>query len=249
MTMSEPRTSTVIRLDYQVETIPEAWELPEVPVPESRPHDLTLDYLKALLAAWIARTSRDAIVARNLAVRWLPDHPRVGVDPDLCLIEPAPPDADELTSLCLWRPGHIAPLLAIEVVSRNHPYKDYVDVQDKYAACGIGELWVLDPWLLGPRALGGPAPLQIWRRDPSGAFVRAHHGSGPVFSDAIGSWVRVENEHVVVSDDAFGRARWRTQDELTRERAEVAESRAEVAESRAAELERRLAELERGKHE
>lgn len=46
------------------------WTFPEEPVPESQSHDQTLDLLEAILLAWVARTSRSALVARNLAVRW-----------------------------------------------------------------------------------------------------------------------------------------------------------------------------------
>jgi hypothetical protein len=66
MVMSESR---VVELSYRPNPVPDAWVLPEEPVPESRPHDLTIDRLKALLGAWIEKSGRDAIVTRNLAVR------------------------------------------------------------------------------------------------------------------------------------------------------------------------------------
>jgi hypothetical protein len=37
------------------------------------------------------RAGRDALVAENLAFRWNERRPSIGVDPDVCLIEPAPP--------------------------------------------------------------------------------------------------------------------------------------------------------------
>jgi Uma2 family endonuclease len=49
-------------------------------------------------------------------------------------------------------PSAFHPILAIEVVSPGHPYKDYVDTPERCAACGIGELWVYDPMLAGPRS-------------------------------------------------------------------------------------------------
>ncbi len=262
------------RLDPGTDRALETWVLPEVPVPESQPHDRMLDHLKALLFAWVARTSRSAMVARNLAVRWLEKHPQVGIDPDLCLVEPAPPRAEELESLCLWRRGHRAPRLCIEVVSRNHPYKDYGEVHERYAACGVEELWVLDPRRLGPKKLGGPAPLQIWRREPTGVFVRVHHGGGPARSEVLDAWVHpVSGASMRIADDKAGLSMWLTQEEAERaekeaalaareaervqkeaalaaQEAERAEKEAERAEKEAEraqrlELERRVKELER----
>lgn len=220
MVMSEPIAPPVVQLRYEVHAAPEAWVLPEVPVPESHSHDVTLDYLKALLQAWLARAGRSGIVARNLAVRWMEEHPKVGVDPDLCVIAPTPPDVERLTSLCLWKPGHVAPRLAIEVVSQSHPYKDYAQVQDKYAACGVRELWVLDPELFGPRALGGPIPLQIWER--RGAVLeRVYFGAGPARSRTLDALVWASP--VRITTDECGSDPWLTVTE---------------------ELERRLRELE-----
>src|SRR5690606_26883126 len=104
----------------------------------------------------------------NLAVRWDERHPAVGVDPDVCVLDPAPPDADALTSVKTWESGHAPPSLAIEVVSDSNPRKDYVVAPDKYAASGIGELWIFDPLLCGPKAQGGPHRLQLWQRRASG---------------------------------------------------------------------------------
>ena len=91
----------------------------------------------------------------------------------MCVIDAAPLDFDDdLSSLCLCKQGHQAPRLCVEVVSHSHPYQDYTAIQERYAALGTLELLVLDPWLHGPRALGGPMPLQLWRRDATGLFER-----------------------------------------------------------------------------
>lgn len=231
----------IIELHYRLEPELDAWVLPEVPVPESHPHDLFLDHLKALLAAWVARTGRDAIVARNLAVRWVKSHPKVGVDPDLCLIEPPPPRAaKDLESLCLWKPGHVVPKLAIEVVSRNHPYKDYVEVHEKYAACGIPELWVLDPRRLGPKRWGGPHAIQIWRGKAE-AFERVYQGDGPARADAVGAWLVVGPNGITLGDDERGEQPWLTMDEAARAEAEASRAQAEAALARVRELEAKLA--------
>ncbi|HEU4537922.1 MAG TPA: hypothetical protein VFS00_27570, partial [Polyangiaceae bacterium] len=104
---------------------PPSWDLDETPVLESTLHDQALALMALLLAAWADRTGRIARVARNLALRWYEESPRVGLDPDLALYEPPPPDFDALGSVCTWLPGHAAPKVALEVVSAGHPRKDY----------------------------------------------------------------------------------------------------------------------------
>jgi Uma2 family endonuclease len=191
-------------------------------VPESDTHDVAIEYLRALLLAWAARSGRSLKIARNLGIRWVQREPRAGFDPDLCVIEPAPPVDVPLTSLRLWEPGHTPPLLAIEIVSPGHPYKDYVDTPDRCAASGVGELWVYDPMLKGPKAHGGPHLLQIWRRSDAGAFERCHAGSGPAYSPALEAWLHPNASQLpsaaqlVIAGDSEGRERWLTTEETER---------------------------------
>lgn len=65
----------VVALRYPLERVPDEWEIPEVPVPESVSHEALVTYLRALLAAWTARNNHEVAIARNLAVHW-PDRPR-----------------------------------------------------------------------------------------------------------------------------------------------------------------------------
>lgn len=205
-----------VSIRYEIPRTRPDWTLPEEPVPESQPHDQTLDLLKALLLAWVERTGRNALVARNLAVRWEPSQPNIGVDPDLCLVEPRTPEGDELESLCTWKPGHTAPRLAVEVVS-SKPRKDYATAPEKCAAAGIEELWVFDPKLVGPRSGGGPHRLQLWRREDDG-FRRLYAGEGPVYSPALSAWVFAVNEgqRVRIADDREGTQWWMTREEAER---------------------------------
>ena len=130
--------SSRVAVQYSLpRSLPE-WELPEVPVPESPEHDEIADRLEHLLLAWLARSGRGGTVRRNLAIRWDVQNPRVGVDPDVCWIDSPPPGffEGELDSLRLWLPGHRVPPLAIEIVSRSHPYKDYGRVQRSTRSSG-----------------------------------------------------------------------------------------------------------------
>ena len=225
--------SSFVALRYAVRPQSEAWVLPEGKVPESVPHDRAAERLKSVLAEWARGLDRPVTVARNFAIRWIEDTPRIGIDPDVCVLDPPPPDVEELGSLCLWRPDHHAPVICFEIVSANHPHKDYRDVHERYAALGAYELVVFDPLLAGPASLGGPIPIQLWRLDSMGAFERVYAGPGPVYSEALEAFVSVRGRHLVVSDDARGEREWLP-----------AEERAERAERERDQVAARLAELE-----
>jgi Uma2 family endonuclease len=224
----------VVSLRYRVGRSPEAWVLPEGPVPESTAHDAALERICSLLRAWAARVANGARISRNLAVRWLPDHPRTGIDPDVAVLLPGPADFDDLTSYRVWEPGRPPPALAVEVVSAGHPYKDYSWVHEGYAAMGALELLVFDPLLLGPKSLG-PVPLQLWRRDLTGAFERVHYGDTPVYSQVLEAWFVVEGRSLVIAEDRAAQRRWPTLEEAAaaQSKAEAAQSKAEAARERA----------------
>ena len=229
------------RVIYEVPKSRADWELSEETMPESVWHDEAVALLKAILAWWA--TSQDSVqVARNLAVRWDSARPKVGLDPDVSVLHPRPPDGENLASLRTWLPGHLAPKLAIEVVSESNPNKDYAQAPDKYAASGTEELWIFDPQLAGPRAQGGPVRLQIWRR-AEGSFVREYAGEGPAWSSALGAWAVVtEGGRLLrIASAADGSGASPTDAEAQRKETET--QRAE-AEARRAEAEARRAEAE-----
>jgi Uma2 family endonuclease len=226
---------TTVNLQFDLPREHPSWELGAESMPESQPHDRTVELIKAILAHWAAKSGRSLQVVRNLAVRWVESWPAIGVDPDVCVIEPRTPEGDELTSLCTWLPGHRPPLLAVEVVSPSNAKKDYTIALDKYAASGVEEVWVFDPKRSGPGVHGGPFVLQIWRRDEDGLFSRRYAGSGPAESAALRAWVVVTEEgRLRVAADREGRELWPTA-------AEAERAAKEAALARIAELERALA--------
>ncbi|HKY35478.1 MAG TPA: Uma2 family endonuclease [Polyangiaceae bacterium] len=233
---------SIVSLRYCVGESPEAWVIPEGPVPESTAHHEALRRTESLLIAWAARVANGARIASNLAIRWLPEHPRTGIDPDVCVLLPGPSDFEALTSLCLWEPGRRPPRLAIEVASASHPYKDYVSIHERYAAMGAEELLVFDPLLVGPKALGGPVALQLWRREQSGLFERVHFGDAPVYSQVLDAWFVAEGRVLHISDDRAGTQRWPTESEEARAQAGSAQADAERAQ---ADAERAQADNER----
>ena len=236
----------VVSIRYRVGRNPEAWVLPEGTVPESTAHDAAVERACSLLRAWASRTGNGARIARNLAVRWMPDHPRTGIDPDVAVLLPGPSDFDELSSYKLWEPDRPPPPLAIEIVSGGHPYKDYSWVHEGYAALGASELLVFDPLLLGPRSLGGPVALQLWRRDVTGAFERTHFGNEPVYSSVLDAWFSAAGRRLDISDDRAGTRCWPTLEERAEQLAVAARAEAEGVR---AEAERTRAEAERTRGE
>lgn len=215
----------------------DAWELAEQTMPESVLHDEAVALLKALLSYWIHSqpATPKAFVARNLAIRWIEEQPRVGIDPDVCVLCPEPPNAGDLTSVRTWLPGHTPPVLAIEVVSETNPHKDYAIAPDKYAASGTSELWVFDPLLAGPASHGGPFRLQLWARNADGDFVRTYAGDGPVFSPSLSAWIVAvdEGRRLRITDDENATHFWLTAEEAER-------TAKEAALAKVAELEEKL---------
>jgi Uma2 family endonuclease len=188
-------------------------------VPQSSEHRLRALRLDALFQGWKARTGRDVLVGGELALRWDEAEPRAGVDPDVYIVEPPPPEGAKVTSLRTWEPGHHPPLLAVEIVGPSNAGKDYSP--KRYAASGTRELWIFDPELAGPKATGGPFRIQVWRRDDAGTFARVYTGEGPVFSPAIGGWLFAVDggQALAIADDEAGTRWWLTPEESERARA------------------------------
>jgi Uma2 family endonuclease len=242
----DPLAAGSVLVQHRIAGFSENWTIEDLPVPEGAWHDRALALLIALLDHWIGRTGRDAAAFRNLAVRVREDRPNVGFDPDVIVVEPAPPGARELSSLRLWEPGHAPPALVIEVVSPGHPYKDYADTPDRCAALGVRELVVFDPMLAGPRAFGGPHLLQGWRRTDIGTFERVTAGDQPFASEVLGAFfVPADSSRLLrISSDEGSARQWPTAEES--ERAAKEAERA-AKESERAQKERalaRIAELE-----
>ena len=112
-----------VRVRYEAARVNEDWVLSEEPVPESSPHDILSDTLKYLLLAWAVRVARRVKIGRNLAMHWDEANPKLGVAPDVYVVEPPPPEGDQISALKLWKEGHHPPLLAIEVVSASNAMK------------------------------------------------------------------------------------------------------------------------------
>jgi Uma2 family endonuclease len=243
---ADPPDPGGVLVQHHVPGFSDRWLITEETVPEGAWHYAALELLRALLAYWVLRTERDAAVFRNLAIRVRKDDPRVGFDPDLALVAPAPPGAANLSSLRLWEPGHAAPTLVVEVVSPGHPNKDCTETPDQCAALGVRELVVFDPLLVGPKALGQAQRLHLWRRSDTGVFRRVDSGDGPFASEVLSAFLLVTDDgrSLRIADDAAGSRLWPTEAEDERAGRE-AERAAKEAERAGKEAERAAKEVER----
>jgi len=179
------------------------------------------------------------MIGGNQFFAWRADEPLVRVSPDLYVLED-PPARPWPTMWQTWLPGHPPPLVAVEIVSRDWR-KDYEDAPAKYWQLGCAELVVFDPEAaLGVAGAAERVPLQVYRRDTDGVYVRAECGAGPVSCLGIGAFlvsVRAgQSVRLRVARDANGL-------DLVPSVAEALDSaaaRAAAAEARVRDLEARL---------
>jgi hypothetical protein len=211
---------------YELIPRPDRWELTDdPPMPEPVLQDQGARTLVLVLEHHITTACLDASTGSRLAVRWDRQHPTVGVDPDVYLVEPAL--APDTTSLRLWEPGRKPLRLAIEIVSQSTADVDYLDKPERYAASGTRELWIFDPLGFGPSitAHGGPYRLQVWRRITEEKFKRIFAGDAPAYSRELGAWIVVTDDgrQLRIADDRAGTRLWPTAAEAERQARAVAE--------------------------
>ncbi len=190
------------------------------PVPVSRRHLLRSDVVYELLLGLQARTNWNAQVGKDLAHRWDPNEVRVGVDPDVYVLEPPPPEGDDVLRNRVWEPGHRPPKLAVEIVSESRPDKDYVRSPMRHELLGTEELWIFDPMFFGRSPQQPSVHLQMFRRT-GGRLSRVYAGHGPMFSQALSAWVFVTDEdHIGIADDKACTQVWPTREEMALKKAD-----------------------------
>ncbi|HRI71428.1 MAG TPA: Uma2 family endonuclease, partial [Polyangium sp.] len=215
-------------------------------VPQDIDHQEDEFILQSTLLAWKKRTNQDSLVVGcELACRWDEIHYRVGVDPDVYVIERPPGDeTGYVGSLKTWLSGNHPPILAIEIVSKSRPGKDYKYSPEKHDLLGTFELWVFDPHLYGYTESQPPVLLQVFQRETNDVLVQKYAGDGPYWSDALDAWVMVIDGDLVIANDRDGKDRWPTLEEEQRRRADAEGLRAD-AEALRADAEGRRADAER----
>jgi Uma2 family endonuclease len=179
---------------------------------------------------------------------WIESEPLVRISPDAFVLDDPPEPWPK--SWQLWRPGHRAPRFAVELVSDDWK-KDYEQSPAKYAMLGTDELVIYDLDAAGGRARAPRVPLQLYRREDDGRFVRVAGGAGPVQVSTIDAWIFIEQlsphqRRLRVSRSASPADAVPTEGqavELERARAEAERARAEAERARAEAALRELTEL------
>jgi Uma2 family endonuclease len=135
----------------------------------------------------------DTFVGGDQFVAWVEHEPNVRVSPDVYLVRPAPDPAPD--SWQLWRPDHLPPRFAVEIVSPNNWRKDYEDNPAKYAQIGVDEFFIFDRCVaMGQTTDPERYVFQSYQREADGSFVKTYAGPGPVYSQQLDVWLlaRVE---------------------------------------------------------
>lgn len=173
---------------------------------------------------------------------WIRDEPMVRVSPDVYLLDdPSPPPHPRMWQT--WLPGHKPPRWALEVVSDDWK-KDYDEAPLKYAQLGARELVIFDPEIAASsERRGARVPLQVYRRDADGAFLRIYAGEGPAPSQELDAFLVVKRYggavRLRIARDASGEDLVPT----TEEAKQAAEARARTAEDQVRALEAELRAL------
>jgi hypothetical protein len=188
-------------------------------------------------------------VAQDEFFGWIQAEPLVRVSPDVFVMpDPHGPPFPRMWET--WLPGSSPPRFALEIVSADWK-KDYDDNPPKYWQLGTRELVIFDVEAKAHRPRGAKrVPLQVYRRDADGAFVRVYAGDGPAHSAELDAWLVVRREGEVsrlrLSRDEAGKVLVPTTDEAlaaAEQRAALAEQRADQASQRAEQASRENALL------
>ncbi|XXY44271.1 Uma2 family endonuclease [Sorangium sp. So ce269] len=189
---------------------------------------------------------------------WVRAEPLVRVLPDLYVLDhrPLPPLPRQWQT---WLPGHRPPRFALEIVAGDWR-RVYEETPAKYWQLGCPELLLFDPEAAAARAplAEERVPLQLYRRDPDGTYLRVHAGADPLRIEALDAHIVVLKDgpyptlrvartsratDLVPAEEEALRAEGEAR--ALEQRARVAEQRARAAaEARVRELEARVRDLE-----
>ena len=188
-----PRALTLVR-DPRPEEIGatidwSAWHLEqEDDVGQSFEQDKVVQTVCSSLRVRLAELGRaETWVGVDVFFAWVAEAPLVRVSPDVFTLPgPAPDPLPRMAQT--WLPGQLPPVFALEVVSDDWK-KDYEDAPAKYALLGVEELVIFDADAARGDARLPRVPLQVFRRDRDGAFVRVYRGPGPARAETIDAWL------------------------------------------------------------
>jgi hypothetical protein len=104
---------------------------------------LILEVLRPLVERWYALSGKPAFVGEDQFIYYKQHNAQKVVAPDLYVLPGVRPGR-RIKSWKVWKTG-VVPSFALEVVASDDPDKDYVEVIDRYAEMGVGELVLYDP--------------------------------------------------------------------------------------------------------
>lgn len=227
-----------------VEYDDEGYPGPDSRVSESTRHAEASNYAFDALRVWF-KDQPDTLVANDLVMLFEEGNRRAALSPDLMVIfDVGNPDR---SSYKVWQEGHALPAFALEILSKRTWRKDIRVKPGLYAALGVRELWLFEPF--EPRLAGHRLDTDGYRR------IRPFRDGG-LRSEVLGLDVVVQDSRLRFRNPADGEilpdylqsAAMRVEAERRLEQEVVArreaEDRARTAEQRAARAERRAAELE-----
>ncbi len=203
---------------------------------------------RSILAVLIEQRDWHVHLSADQFFGWMRSEPLVRVSPDVFVVEGGPPTPLP-KSYQTWRPGHRAPLFALEVVS-DEWRKDYDLNPQKYAELGVRELAIYDPHP-SPRT-PERVTLQVYQALEDGTFARVYAGPGPFRSSTLEAYLvptgSGDRARLRLARDADGNDLHPSEAERSASRAHALESEREKraeAERKRAEAERKRAEAER----
>ena len=230
-----------------VEYDDEGYPGPDGRMPESTRHAEARNYAFDALRVWF-RDRPDALVANDLLMLFEEGEPSAALAPDSMVVFGV--GRSDRSSYKVWQEGDAVPAFALEVLSAGTWRKDVRVKPGLYAALGVRELWLFEPF--GPELVGYALEGTVY------APIRALPGGG-LPSRVLELHVVVEDgrlrfrnpetgeilpDHVRSAAMRLEAERGREQEAAARRRAEAradAEgARADLAERRVAELEARL---------
>lgn len=227
-----------------VEYDDEGYPGPDGRVSEGTRHAEASNYCFGALKVWFA-DQPDTLVANDLVMLFEEGNPKAALSPDLMVVfDAGNPDR---SSYKVWEEGDAMPAFALEVLSKTTWRKDIRVKPGLYAALGIREFWLFEPF--EPRLAGYRLDGREYRRVPSSA-------DGGLPSQVLGLDVVVESTQIRFRNPTNGellpdpvqshamRIEAESRAESAQAQAESAQARAESAEERASRAERRIEELE-----
>lgn len=193
-----------------------------------------VELLRPLIERWLAERGRPTFVGADQFIYYKQFDPSKVVAPDVYVLPGVAP-GKRVRSWKVWK-TEVVPSFAVEVVSSDEPYKDYVDAPERYRELGVKELVIFDPDWEKSR---DRVRWQRWRKLRSRGFVRVETTNADrMYTRVLGCWLRVVGE----GEDARIRlATGPEGDELFPTAEEAERAAKEAALQRIAELEAKLA--------